>query len=480
MASKDMTSFWLYRYRYIIGYSLLAIILAALLVFAGLFVPGGLSVFEKASLVISASIDWSHLDTLLIINLPYHLLQDASVALFGVSDFTIKLPSLVLGLLSALGLIVLLRRWFPPSISVLASLIAITTGQFLLIAQSGTPSILYIFWPLALLILGTQITRVKKARFLWKILFTIVVALSLYTPLSVYALIAVAVTIILHPHLRHAVRKIPLIRKVTMIAIGAVLVAPLIWAIVQNPHIAITLLGWPAEAPNILENAQLLATQYFLFWEPSATTVLTPIFGLGSALLIGLGLYRLIMTRDTTRSYLIISWVLILTPILLINPRFITIVFLPALLLLAAGLTSLIGYWYRLFPLNPYARIAGLIPIVVLVGALIGSGIDRYISGYHYSPTIASTYSRDLTLLPDDTTLLVVSDEEYDFYQAVAHYSDLSVTTEAPAASVQFAATRQAMPEVQNDEVTIERIITSSFTDEADRFYLYKPVGDDV
>ncbi|HRQ86905.1 MAG TPA: hypothetical protein PLY16_02230, partial [Candidatus Saccharibacteria bacterium] len=69
-------------------------------------------------------------------------------------------------------------------------------------------------------------------------------------------------------------------------------------------------------------------------------------------------------------------------PVLLLNPSFTTVSFLPSVLMLAAGLTSLIGYWYRLFPLNPYARVAGLIPIVVLVGTLIFSGLERYFYGY--------------------------------------------------------------------------------------------------
>jgi 4-amino-4-deoxy-L-arabinose transferase-like glycosyltransferase len=474
MARRDLSSFWLYRYRFLIGYGIIGILLAALLVFAGLYVPGGLSVFEKDAVVQTAALDWTNPTSLLIVNLPYHAFQAGIFELFGISDFTIKLPALILGLVSALGLIVLLRRWFPTSIAILASLIAVTTGQFLLVAQSGGGGILYIFWPVILLLLGTQITRVKKYRFLWKILFSIAAALSLYTPLSIYALLAIAFTIVLHPHLRIAIKRLSKVRLSFCLLLGLLLIAPLVWMIIRDPNAGLTLLGLPSTWPDLWANAQLIATQYFLFWAPSATSVLTPVFGLGSALLIGLGLYRLVRTRETTRSYLIISWIVCLIPILIISPTYITIVFLPAVLLLAAGLTSLIGYWYRLFPLNPYARVAGLLPIVVLVVVLIGSGIDRYIFGYHYSPTVATNYSKDLALLPVATDTLVVTTEERDFYQAVANFRDgLSVVTTAPASGA-YTTTREARP-TDTDDVRISSIITSPFAEQSDRFYVYEP-----
>jgi hypothetical protein len=206
MAARDFSNYFLYRWRYVIGYTAIGLLLAGLLLFAGLYLPGGLSESEMASVVQSTSLSLSDPSTLAIANLPYYALQAGTFELFGISSFTIKLPSLILALASAIGLVLLLRRWFKPNIAVPASLIAITTGQFLIIAQSGTPSILYIFWPIALLLLGTQITRVRKYRMLWKVLFAVTAALSLYTPLSIYPLIAIGLAVIFHPHLRNAYR----------------------------------------------------------------------------------------------------------------------------------------------------------------------------------------------------------------------------------------------------------------------------------
>jgi len=472
MATLDLSKYTIYRFRYILGYTLIGLLLAGLLVFVGVYLPGGLSGAEMNAVVRSASLSFNDLGTLAVPNLPYYALQSLILNTFGITIFTIKLPSLILALLSAVGFILLLRRWFKPNIAVLTSLIAITTGQFLFIAQQGAPGILYVFWPVVLLLLGTQITRGKKFRLLWKVLFAITAALSLYTPLSVYPLIAIALATVLHPHLRNAVRKLSKVRLTAVLIVFLAVLAPLVYGIVINPQLGLTLLGVPSTfPPDFGANAMTVLKQYFAFWLPGTTALMTPVFGLGSVILILLGVYRVIRTRETTRSYLIIIWILCLSPVLLFNPAFTSVTFVPSMLLLAAGLTSLIGYWYRLFPLNPYARITGLIPIVILVFALSVSGLARYVYGYHYSPNQASLFSKDLALLPSNTNELIVSADEKDFYTAVAQYREgLSVVTQ-PTTDM-FVVTRDARKAFDGFEVS--RIITNSHTNDSDRLYIYK------
>lgn len=473
MATKDFSKYTLYRWRYQIGYGIAGLLLAALLVFAGLYLPGGLSESEKTSLVQSASLSLSDPSSLAVTSLPYKAFQALILSIFGVSAFTIKLPSLIIALLSAIGLIVLLRRWFKPNVAVFASLIAISTSQFVFLAQLGTHSILYIFWPVVLLLLGTQITRVKKLRPLWKILFVISAGLSLYTPLSIYPLLAISLSIAFHPHLRSIVRRFR--RKYAILSALAfiLIIAPLVWLIIIKPELGLTLLGIPTDWPiSISANALTLLQQYLFFWQPSSGALMTPVFGLGTSALVILGIYRLILTRDTTRSYLIIFWGLCLIPVLLLNPNFTSVTFVPTVMMLAAGFTSLTSYWYRLFPLNPYARITGLVPIIILVGALIISGVARYAYGYHYSPSIVTSFSKDLTLLPDDTKTLLVSKSEAPFYKAVAKYrDDLNVITSPIAENL--TTTRAAGEKLSGFEV--KSIITSTASSEADRFYVLEP-----
>ncbi len=458
---------------------MVGLLLAGALLFAGLFLPGGLSPQEMDSVVVSQSLSAGSPATRAVADLPYHAVQAALIALFGVTILTIKLPSLILALLSALGLIMLLRRWFKPNIAVMASLIAISTSQFIYIAQLGAPSIMYIFWPIALLLLGTQVTRVQKWRFLWKILFALTAALSLYTPLSIYPLLAIALAIALHPHLRAIVRKLSHTRLAVIGVIFLLVSAPLIYLIVLRPQLAVELLGippiWP---PALSDNIATLINQYFIFWQPNSGSVMTPVYGLGTALIICMGLYRLVRTRETTRSYLIIIWLVCLLPVLLFNPALTAVTLVPSVLILAAGLTSLIGYWYRLFPRNPYARVAGLIPVAILMSALLVSGLTRYAYGYHYNPAMVEQFSQDLSLLPADAKHLIVAQTEVDFWQAIAHRKDgLRVATHPPSSisDVQtFVMTREARGEVEGYQIV--RIITGPRSADADRFYVYQKV----
>lgn len=473
MGKTMITNFFIYRWRYWIGYGLIGVALISLLLLAGLYIPNGLSQGELAGTVQSASISYDSLETVAVANAPYHMLQQASFDVLGITQFSIKLPSLIIGFFTAIGMIFLLRQWFSLNVAVLASILTVTTGQFLYIAQSGTPGILYMFWSVALLLLATLIAKRSKPVLLWKILFFVAAALSLYTPLSIYILLALLSAVFIHPHLRYLIRQLPKKQILLGVVAAGIVLAPLVVQLVATPALGLQLLGIPSEWPSITANLQTLALQYFGFMSVSNTSLMTPVFGLGSMAIILYGLWRHIKTRTTARSYIIIAWLIFLVPILSINPSYTSIMFVPLLILLATGLSGILSAWYGIFPVNPYARIAGLIPLIVLVGGLTITGLERYAYGYHYSPHAFSNFSRDLQLLPNDTTRLLVSEKEEGFYRAVAsHRDNLIISTQQPTDTSNFTATRAAKNQVSDAAIT--SIVSSSAASEADRFYLYK------
>jgi hypothetical protein len=463
----------LYRWRYLIGYTLIALALFSVLLLSGIYLPGGLSNQEMQSVVQSNSLSFSKLFTTNLINLPFYLLQHLSIKLLGVSILSIKLPSIILAFLSAIGLVTLLRHWFKPSISILASLIAIATSQFLFIAQNGTPDILFLFWPICLILLASLIATTAKHQTIYLIALSIVIALSLYTPFSLYIIIAMVIAILFHPHLRFFVKQIPNLKLVICSIVIVLLIIPLIINLARTPSLWLTMLGLPAVSPNLNANLGTLFNQYFNFINPISTTQMAPFFELGSMLLIAIGLFHVIRIRVTSRNYVILIWLVCLLPVILLNPSVTGIAYLPMILLLAVGLDALLMYWYRLFPYNPYARVGGLIPIIVLVSVLIFSGIDRYTLGYRYNPQIVPNFSKDLNLIPASTTNIVVSNDELDFYKVLAsHNSKLKIST-TPSSST-FLVTRQARQNMKFDGYKIDKIITSNLSKDSDRFYLYK------
>ncbi len=473
MKKFDITESFLYRWRYQIGYSLVAIGLIISLLFIAFYLPGGISKAEMNSVIKSGAASVTNPDPLNIINLPYYLFQKLFLKIIGVSILSIKLPSIIIAFLSAIALVLLLRQWFKPNVSILASLIAITTGQFLFISQSGTPDVLYLFWPTILLLLATLASKYKKQRVWLYLLFCLAAALSLYTPLSAYVLLVFIVAALLHPHLRFFLKKLPKLQLILGLVIALIFISPLAWGFINNPKIIFTLLGLPEAWTNIGTNLSLLFTQYFSFANPGGTTSMTPFFELGSMLLIFIGIYRIIKTRATAKSLSVILWTICLIPIIILNPTLTGITYLPLIILLAAGLNELLSHWYGLFPNNPYARIAGLIPIIILVSALTFSGIGRYVYSYRYNPTIVSNFSYDLQLIPKNTKNIVVSNDELGFYSVVAKYNKkISVSTKPTSDT--FVSTRSAKGVFDGYE--INKIVTSTLSNNSDRFYIYKKI----
>lgn len=472
MGKIDITSFYIYRWRYWLGYSFIVLLLIGSLYIAAFHIPGSVSSLEEQSTIRSSQLGTNLSITNVPANAPYYGFQHLTLSLFGPTLLGIKLPSLILGFLTAIFMVILLRKWFRSNIAVLSSIIAITTGQFLLLAQEGSSGILYVFWPVVLLLIATLIAKRAKHRFVWKILFFVSAALSLYTPLSIYVLIALGSAAVLHPHLRYIVRKLSRLKLLGGMIAGAIIITPLVVSCVHNPQLLLSLLGIPNSWPNLLENAEKLIGQYVGFLSFGDGRAIMPIFGLGSFLLILYGYYRLLRSRDTVQSYLILTWTILLLPILIINPVYISIMFVPLLLALATGLSALLRIWYTLFPLNPYARIAGLLPLVVLVLSLTIFGIGRYEYGYRYAPDIVAHYSNDLELLPRNTSTIVVAPEEKPFYTALAKYNKDLRVVDTPPSSNDFTTTGA----MRQSDLTPSRIITDGRESNSARYYVYSNV----
>lgn len=479
---KYVTDYFLYRWRFVLGYGVIGLALVGLLLIVGLYIPGGLSESERQSAIASDALSFASFTPDDVVNLPFHLLQHLSLTLFGVSAISIKLPALILGFISAIGMFILLRTWFRRNVALITTVLVIATGQFLFVAQSGSPSIVYIFWSIWLLVAAMMVSRRARFGTAWKIALFAVAALSLYTPLSAYILLALASAIALHPHLRYVVRRLSKAKLAIGTACAIVLLIPLGYSLIQKPALIWQLLGIPAQWPDLFANLSQLLHQYFDFISPSSGALITPIYGLGSMIFILFGVLRLVTTKYTARSYIITAWLVLLLPILIINPNFVSVTFVPVILLMGMGIGRLLGHWYQLFPRNPYARIAGLIPLAILIGGMVFSGIDRYMYGYHYDPQTASNFSKDIRLLnaqlrqTTTPTSIIATAGEVPFYQMVArHAKDVSVSEPQTATmppSGTTLVTHNAKPSVRFSNP--EEIITDALSNDADRFYIYK------
>lgn len=486
MGKTKVTDLFVYRHRYAVGYILLAVAIISLLFLVGVLSPGGVSVAEQQSVVASTSI--SPLSAMTqnpttIINAPYHLLQKVSIDLLGMSTLSIKLPSLILGGLAILALHGLLRLWFRRNVALITSIIAASTGLFLFTTQEGTPAITYFFWNITLLWTVSMLTRGKDTSSLWLIVAAVLAAYSLYTPLQIYIIAGLVITCLIHPHARFVIFRRPLWALIGAGVTFLLFVTPLIISIIMDTSVLKALLAIPNDLALIShQRADLLTREYLGFWKPSNGAFITPAYGLALALTALIGVYRLFTAKYTAKSYILTTWLILTLPIIIFVPSAASFTLLPVVLLLAFAIDYLIRSWYRLFPYNPYARAAGLLPLAVLMVSLSIPCIERMAYGYHYSTAAAAAFTKDLSLLDSQGGVLVVPDTTKKFYQAYAQHRNSDKKLVVVSSLDEARRQQQTAP---NTPIILDRslkptmtslpnsILVSSTTEAADRFYVY-------
>jgi len=486
MAKLKVTDFVLYRWRYTLGSLAIGVVLFAVLFIAGLSVPGGTSEVEMDSTVQSANLSVSALDGKnpdSLVHLPYHALQRASIELFGIHPLAIKLPSLALAFASALFIFGVLNLWFRRNVAVIATIIVATSGAFLLQAQLGTPDIMYLFWTSLLLFSSSMIAQARRFKPIWTVFTAIAAGMSLYSPFALYALVALGVTTLVHPHARFVVLRQPKKVLAAGAAVFLVVIAPLIIGAFYNPSLLLSLAGIPNAVPT-LDSIWASLLPYVSYSMPSIGLLMTPIYSLVVSMIVVIGLFRLFTAKYTAKSYILTVWTFFTVLIVALADAPTAVTFVPIMLLVAFGIDYLIRSWYKLFPHNPYARVAGLIPLGALLFGITTTGIDTYVSSYRYSPEASAVYTKDLRILRDtveqhtDTPILLLVDEkDAPFYSQYASYTSdsISVTSDvAQASGASATATIISTASLRSTVTVPTEIVVSDTSKQANRFYLYK------
>ena len=473
MKKITISKLFLYRHRFLIGYIVLGLAFVALLFALPLFAQNNLSEAEIESATSSYALSIDAPMNGDLVNLPYRILQKASIMIFGLNTYSIKLPSIVIGLLLGLLLILLLNRWFKNNVSLLASCLVILSTPFLFLAGSGTPLIMLVFWPTLLLWLGSKIQGEKKPKPIYSLIFAVSLFASIFTPYMIYFAIFCVLFVFLQPHLRFILKslpKLPLLCVLIIIGCGAALLA---LNIIKHPEIISELLLSSSFRPeNFFSNIGTGLAPVFSWKNSLQNVFLSPLMSLPAFALVLIGLF------STTRGFFasrnsIAALLLIFTIVITgLNPEAVVFFILPFAILVAHGLRYLLEKWYGLFPENPYARIAAILPLAILFAIILVPSVLQYVYGYRYNPSIANEFNYSLPIIREnltDETLLV--SKHYDFYKILENYSDLKVVDTVPADAPEHLAVLENT--ISDENYELDRIITSPMSDNSDIIYLY-------
>lgn len=482
MKSSLLQELLLYRYRYVIGYALFIITLFSMLLIDIGSVPNGLSKAEMDSSVASNSLNVLAPRSGDVINLPYHLLQKASTSLLGVSAFSIRLPSLVLAVIAAAVMAVVLHRWFRRGVAMLALLIAATSVPFVSMGRIGTAGILYVLLLLTIMLGAVKLSTRARGTFIWKILVTVAALSLFYMPLGMYAVTALLIAGIFHPHVRYQIKRTRWWQFIVLAVLTAILMTPLVLASLadgQTPRVlfgiqAFSSLTWESLSGSMVTILKTL----FLFHKPYVGDIVTPFLNLTFMLFSAFGLVRVLIDRHAARSYLLILWLAIALPLLVIYPSQFALLFVPLLFLMAIGIDTFIREWYRLFPRNPYARIGALVPLSLIALGLISVAASRYFYGYYYTDT-RPTFHPEISAVhevarPYLSTQLVVPNDQVAFYDLLRRtYPNMRVTGPGDTLAVQERIVLASSGATVRD--VPKRIVTSHHADDAVLLRVYTP-----
>ena len=454
------------------------LVFVSLLFTLPLFAQDGLSDAEMESattsyhLSVTAPIDGN------LVDLPYHLLQKLSIRVFGLTAYSIKLPSIVIGFVLGILLILLLNRWFKNNVSLLSSCLVVLSTPFLFLAGSGTPLIMLVFWPTLLLWLGSKIQGERRPKPMYSFLFAIAMAMAIFTPYMIYFAIFCVFFVILQPHLRFVVRSLPKLPLIlTIIIILAGFSAIILNFINQPANIMELIAARNYNISDFMPNIITGFTPVFQWLGESNTIFLAPLIGLPVLALALTGLFSttkgFFASRNSIASLLIIFTVIITG----LNKDAVVFLILPLSILVAHGLKYLLEKWYGLFPENPYARISALLPLTVLFGIIIVPGLLQYVYGYHYNSEVGSKFDYSLDIVHKNLTEeTLVAEKNYDFYKILEDSTPIKVVGDVVEANTEKIAVLKMQTDKKNYELT--RIITSPMKEKSDIIYLYTLKGE--
>lgn len=439
MKSSFIRELTLYRFRYYIGYGVFAALLVLILTIDISGIPRGLTDAEMASAVASNKISFTAPHTADIINLPYHLAQKLSITLLGLTPLAIKLPSIILAFITGVALAFMLSSWFSRNVAVVASLMACTSAPFMTMGRTGAPLIMVTVWTIFLLLAATKLTTKTTGTFHWKLAALVSGILLLYTPLGIYPIIALTISGLLHPHIRHQIKRTKPWQAIVFTLLSLVLLAPLFIAVVVRPSILLSITGvdsFITGFPALQQSVVSLLKTFFSFSQSFVGVNIAPYFGFTVTLITILGFLRVVKDHYAARSYMLLIWAGIVAVIVILSPGQTQLVFTPAILFLAVGVETLIREWYSLFPRNPYARIGALVPLTIIVLGTVNVSVTRYFDGYLYTPNVQGFHAELPAIRtafnddPSSSKRLVVPSDQISFYDILRReYPHLTVAT---------------------------------------------------
>jgi hypothetical protein len=446
----------LYKYRYVVGLGGLFLFILVVAAWRFWTLPSGLSEVEMSTA--AAAGDFSCNDILAsVVNLPYLALEWLSIKVFGAGALAFRLPSVILMVLTGVGLVLFLFKWTRKNIAIISSFWAVSSILYIGLSRSGAPAAMTTFLIMMILLAALTILRaVEKIgegqqknqvrrnwqTFLAKIILCVALALLCYQTAGIYLATILVLVGTIHPKTRLIfLRSSPLKFAVSSL-IGLLVLLPLAIGLVSGGQSALR--EWLVlDGAWSLDHLATLGLTLVGFESASIGGLVIPLITFVGLVIAVLGLMKVSADVLSARAYLTLSLLIGALALSAWQPSLVYLLFVPLTLLVTAGIEAIIRKWYDLFPRNPYARVFALLPLAILIGGLVWTNTSHYLAANNYSPAVVYSYHQELAAVRQaiaeqkSSPVLVVAERDKAFYEILqSDFPTLTVATEIQENSV--------------------------------------------
>ncbi len=305
-----------------------------------------------------------------------------------------RLPSILFALASSACFYALVARWYTRRVALLTTLLFVTSSWTLTIGRQALPTVMYLGWLPILSLLYWTIS--KNLHAVGMVLWTLSFGLALYVPGLLWFVL------VLGASQRKRLKNMAVAAKPwQLVSCGVLLlllIAPYIFAIINNPSTELSSLGLPTNISQITgfpERLYQMVLQLFIY---SPTN---PVFHLGhlpyiditTTLLFLIGIYRL--RYSSARKMMAWSGVITIGWVIGAGLGAINIaIFLPLIyMFVGGGISFLLVQWFKVFPRNPFARGFGLVVVTCLVLVISFYHLSRYFIAWPMNPNTKGAFT---------------------------------------------------------------------------------------
>lgn len=420
MKGKTLKQLMLYNYRYIFAYSLIGIFIGYFLFWQLGSIGPGLSTQETHIAAVHTNARLSLQEPLYPL---FAKLQVFSLYIFGANSYSIRIPSVVIGVVTLLFLYQILKKWFGKPTALLSIALVATADWFLFTARLANGSIEFSFWMVLALMSITKLIERKQG---YSIILTASLLALLFVPFGVYVSIGLVIGILSCRVIRERVFEVKPIFKIISSFMLLIIIGFLGYSIFKDVELGKSILGLSNGVPSVSQYIKSVLTNgsSVVAVVPATNPVNGPngvffvrFFELTFVLF---GVFMFYKTRINRLNLILISLSLALLALSgLGGLGASSLLIVPAVIFITAGLRYFIHRWQKTFPNNPYARMAAFIPIMTL---LFLTAIQHHQSYFILWPNQTSTvnnFSYDLALAKnelnkqdDSETCTVITQDE--------------------------------------------------------------------